>query len=34
MSIYSALKLHGEPVLYAAEWVGEKFEIKKAFAAP
>lgn len=27
---YSMLKLHGEPVLNAAKWVGEVFEIKRA----
>lgn len=31
----SALRIHGEPVLYAAEWVGEFFGgFKQAFAAP
>ncbi|HED00110.1 MAG TPA: hypothetical protein ENN18_06990 [Proteobacteria bacterium] len=31
---YSAIRLHGEPILYAAEWVGEFFGVKKAFAEP
>ncbi len=29
---YSALALHGKPVLFAAKWVGDFFEVKKAFA--
>jgi len=32
--IYSAISLHGKPVLYAAEWVGEYFKIGKALAHP
>ncbi len=32
--IYSALTLHGEPILYAAKWVGDFFDVKKAFAKP
>lgn len=29
---YSALTMHGKPVLFAAKWVGDFFEVKKAFA--
>ena len=29
---YSALTLHGKPVLFAAKWVGDFFDVKKAFA--
>lgn len=32
--IYSALTIHGEPILYAAKWVGDFFDVKKAFAKP
>ncbi len=32
--IYSALTLHGEPILYAAKWVGDFFNVKQAFAKP
>ena len=32
--IYSALTLHGEPILFAAKWVGEFFDVKNAFAKP
>jgi len=32
--VYSALTLHGEPILYAAKWVGDFFDVKKAFAKP
>lgn len=32
--VYSALMLHGEPILYAAKWVGDFFDVKKAFAKP
>jgi hypothetical protein len=32
--VYSALTLHGEPILYAAKWVGDFFDVKKAFASP
>ena len=30
--VYSALTLHGEPILYAAKWVGDFFDVKNAFA--
>lgn len=32
--VYSALTLHGEPILYAAKWVGDFFDVNKAFAKP
>jgi hypothetical protein len=32
--ICSAISLHGKPVLYAAQWVGEYFKIGKALAHP
>ncbi len=32
--VYSALTLHGEPILYAAKWVGDFFDVKKAFGKP
>ncbi len=32
--VYSALTLHGEPILFAAKWIGDFFSIKQAFARP
>lgn len=32
--IYSALTFHGEPILFAAKWIGDFFAVKQAFAKP
>ncbi len=32
--VYSALTLHGEPILFAAKWIGDFFSVKQAFAKP
>lgn len=32
--VYSALTFHGEPILFAAKWIGDFFAIKQAFAKP